>query len=59
MGTALLGTARLLYSVIINLLGDYGWPGALRELVNKSIYRYESERKTNEKIDIQQSTLEL
>jgi len=59
MGIALLGTARLLYSVIINLLGDYGWPGALRELVEKSIYRYESERKTNEKIDIQQSTLEL
>lgn len=59
MCTALLGTARLLYSVVINLTGDYAWPRSLRGVADKSIYRYESKERTKGKIDIQQSTLEL
>lgn len=58
MGTALLGTARLFYSVIINLMGDYAYPHCLRRWADKSIYRYESEEKKG-KIDVQQSTIEL
>ena len=59
MCTALLGTARLFYSVIINLTGDYAWPRSLRRVAEKSIYRYESRERTKGKIDVQQSTLEL
>lgn len=63
MCTALLGTARLLYSVIINITADYAWPHLLRRVADKSIYRYESRAKTKGKmkgkIDIQQTTIEL
>ena len=56
---ALLGTARLLYSVIVNLIGDYAYPYFLREVAEDSIYRYKSEAKPTGKIEIQQSTIEL
>lgn len=56
---ALLGTARLLYSVIVNLIGDYAYPRFLRDVAEESLYRYESEAKATGKIDMQQSTIEL
>lgn len=56
---ALLGTARLLYSVIVNLIGDYAYPYFLRDVAEDSIYRYKSEAKPTGKIEIQQSTIEL
>lgn len=56
---ALLGTARLIYSVIVNLIGDYAYPHFLRDVADKSLYRYESEAKTVGKIEMQQSTIEL
>ena len=56
---ALLGTARLLYSVMVNLIGDYAYPRFLRDVAEESLYRYESKAKTTGKIDMQQSTIEL
>jgi len=49
----------LLYSVIVNLIGDYAYPRFLRDVAEESLYRYESKAKTTGKIDMQQSTIEL